>query len=486
MTVADVTLRGFGFRPAGSQRWAVRNVDLTVGAGERVLLLGASGSGKSTVLRSIAGLLDASGEVAGDVAVAGAAPRAGMPQVGLLLQDPNAGLVLSRAGEDVAFGPQNLGLQPDEVARRVTDALTAVGFPYPPERAITALSEGERQRLALAGVIALGPEVLLLDEPTSMLDPAGAALVREAVERVVSDTGATVIVVEHDVEPWLSMVDRVVILGSEGVLADGDVESVRASPASRMTWLGEARLPRERVLASGTDLIAATRVTYRPPRGDADVLHEVSCRVAEGSLLAVTGANGSGKTTLVRLLGGLTKPRGGSVDATHALTDGLSDGRSDGRARSAPHSWSARMLAGRIGSVFQNPEHSFVTNDVRSELAAGPHAVGQPPRAVASRVDELLTRLRLDHVADQNPFTLSGGEQRRLSVGAALATAPRVLALDEPTFGQDPMTWRELADLVLELRESGHGIVAATHDDRFCDVVSDCTLHLDHGRAVAR
>jgi energy-coupling factor transport system ATP-binding protein len=180
----------------------------------------------------------------------------------------------------------------------------------------------------------------------------------------------------------------------------------------------------------------------------ADV-RDIEVRAAEA--LAITGPNGAGKTTLALQLGGLRKPVGGPVSATPALAGA--------EAAKPPHKWRARALAGLIGSVFQNPAHQFVTAKVRDELALG--------TADSARVDELLVRLRLDALAEANPHTLSGGEQRRLSVATALAAAPRLLILDEPTFGQDRRTWTELVALLAGLRDDGHGVVAVTHDPDF-------------------
>jgi energy-coupling factor transport system ATP-binding protein len=196
----------------------------------------------------------------------------------------------------------------------------------------------------------------------------------------------------------------------------------------------------------------------------------VDTQVHGGRVLAVTGPSGTGKSTLALLLGGLMAPTRGTVRATAVLA-----GRD---ALRPPHRWRAAALAARIGSVFQNPEHQFVRTRVFDELALGPQRLGRPSGLVKSTVDDLLVRLRLDRLALANPYTLSGGEQRRLSVATALATAPAVLILDEPTFGQDRRTWHELVDLLAGLRDEGRAIVAVTHDDHFVDALADDRLVL--------
>jgi energy-coupling factor transporter ATP-binding protein EcfA2 len=466
-------LRGFGWRHAGRKAWAVRGVDLRVERGERVLLLGPSGAGKSTLLAALAGLLaDDSGEQEGTAEIDGLDPRKARERVGVVFQDPETQIVMSRAGDDVAFGLENRGVPVDEIWPRVDASLARVGFPYDRDRPTAALSGGEQQRLALAGILALRPDLLLLDEPTANLDPAGAALVRRALADGV-DRDTTVLLVEHRLEQALPLVDRVVVLApGGGVRADGAPAEVFAAYgealAAEGVWVpGRPVEPRRAAGPPGEELLGADRLALIPRLAPTDL----TVRAAEA--LAVVGPNGTGKSTLALLLGGLLRPGGGRLAATPALagTD----------AARPPHRWRAPALTGRIGSVFQDPEHQFVTSTVYDELALGPRRLRRPPAEVGSTVDGLLARLRLDRLARANPYTLSGGEARRLSVATALATAPRLLVLDEPTFGQDRRTWVELVDLLAGLRDAGHGIVAVTHDADFVAALADRTVRLGGG-----
>ncbi|HEX2074677.1 MAG TPA: ABC transporter ATP-binding protein, partial [Geodermatophilus sp.] len=219
---ARVVARGFGVRHASRRAWALTGIDLVVEPGERVLLTGASGAGKSTFLAAVAGLLHDEGtETTGELTVDGRHPRAARDRLGLLAQDPDSQLVMTRAGDDVAFGLENAGVAPEAIWPRVDDALAAVGFGYDRDRPTQALSGGEKQRLVLAGALVRQPGLLLLDEPTAQLDPDGAALVRHAVARVVADRGTTVLVVDHDAGPWLPLVDRVVELVPGGAVEHG-------------------------------------------------------------------------------------------------------------------------------------------------------------------------------------------------------------------------------------------------------------------------
>jgi energy-coupling factor transport system ATP-binding protein len=467
-----IRAKGFGWRHAGRKAWAVRGLDLHVERGERLLLLGPSGAGKSTLLAALAGLLAGdSGESEGTVEVDG--------RVGIVFQDPETQIVMARAGDDVAFGLENHAVPGADIWPRVDEALARVGFPYGRDRSTAALSGGEQQRLALAGALALRPDVLLLDEPTANLDPAGADLVRGALREAL-DAGTTVVLVEHRVAEALPLVDRVVVLEpGGGIRADGPPDEVFAIHGDRLAaegvWVPGHPVPPRRARAQpGQGLLAAERATVRGRLPAVDLL------VRDGEALAILGANGTGKSTLALLLGGLLKPDGGRITATAALAGA--------DTATPPHRWRAPALARRIGSVFQDPEHQFVTSTVYDELALGPRRTGLPDATVRSTVDELLARLRLDRLAAANPYTLSGGEARRLSVATALAVAtaehahgraaPFLLVLDEPTFGQDRRTWIELVDLLAGLRDEGRGIVTVTHDPDFVAVLADRTLRL--------
>ncbi len=476
--MSAVELRGFGWRHAGRRSWALRDVDLRIEPGERVLLLGPSGAGKSTLLAALAGLLaEDSGERAGSATVDGREPGTVRERTGIVFQDPQTQLVLARAGDDVAFGLENRGVPAAEIWPRVDEALARVGFPYERDRRTGALSGGEQQRLALAGALAPRPGLLLLDEPTANLDPAGATLVRDAIGAV---RDVTVVLVEHRVAEALSIVDRVVVLeAGGGVAVDGTPGEVFAAHgdalAAQGVWVpGHPVDPRQADGPPGPDLLHARGLTYRHPGADRPI-STVDLSVRAGAALAVLGPNGAGKSTLALLLGGLLTPTGGTVRATAALAGDA--------AATPPHRWRAAALTQRIGSVFQEPEHQFITAKVADELALGPRRLGLPAGAVKSIVDDLLGRLRLDRLAAANPYTLSGGEQRRLSVATALATAPRLLLLDEPTFGQDRRTWAELVDLLAKLRDDGAGIVTMTHDTDFVAALADRTVHLGQSGA---
>ncbi|MEX1078932.1 MAG: ABC transporter ATP-binding protein [Homoserinimonas sp.] len=472
---ARVDARGWGWRYAGRRASAVSGLTVRIEPGERVLLLGASGAGKSTVLHALAGVLggDDDGDQQGELLVDGRRPQDCRGVAGLVLQDPDSQVVLARVGDDVAFGCENLGLPRDEIWRRVGSALDAVGLRLPLDHPTSALSGGQKQRLALAGLLAMEPKLVLLDEPTANLDPEGVTEVRDAVARTVAETGATLIVIEHRVAVWRDLVDRVIVLDAAGgVLADGAPDDVLASEGRRLAdagvWVPEfppaapvrTPWPASELLLQGSALGVGRR------KG-AVVASGIDVTVASGRALAVSGRNGSGKSTLALTLAGLIKPLDGELAANPGFAAG---------AGREPARWRSRELLTRIGTVFQDPEHQFLSSTVRDELAVGPRALRLPEQEVTDRVDDLLERLRLTSLARANPFTLSGGEKRRLSVATILAARPSVLVLDEPTFGQDSRTWRELVALLAELLDEGKSVVAVTHDRDFIDAIADSEL----------
>jgi energy-coupling factor transport system ATP-binding protein len=457
---AGVRASGWGWRHAGRKAWAVRGLDLDIAAGERVLLLGPSGAGKSTLLSGLAGVLgdDEDGSREGELTVGGIPAERARGRAGLVLQDPDSQVILSRVGDDVAFGCENLGVPREEIWARVREALDAVGLDVPLDTPTSRLSGGQKQRLALAGVLAMRPGLLLLDEPTANLDPAGVEEVRDAVGRVLERTGATLVVVEHRVAAWRSVVDRVVVIGEDGVLADGPAGRVLADRGAELAragvWVPEhpPRVAARRGSPAGVPLLSGRGLSVGRR---AAVLSGVDVDVEAGAALAIEGRNGTGKSTLALTLGGLLRPVAGRVRAHPALASGAGED---------PLRWTSRELSARIGSVFQVPEHQFLARTVREELELGPLANGAEQAETARRTEELLERLRLGPLAEANPFSLSGGQKRRLSVATALASRPRVLVLDEPTFGQDARTWAEVVRLLGEQLDDGVGVVTATHD----------------------
>ena len=466
---ARVRARGWGWRHAGRKNAALSGVDLDIAPGERVLVLGPSGSGKSTLMGGLAGLLGGAeeGEATGTLTVDGVAPAEARGRVGLLMQDPEAQVVLARVGDDVAFGMENLGVAREEIWPRVENSLEAVGLSVPLDHSTTELSGGQKQRLALASILAMGPGLLLLDEPTANLDPSGVAEVRAAVEAVVERTGATMVVVEHRVDVWASLVDRVIVVADGRIAADGPLREVLDQQGDalreRGMWLPGDDVaaevgPAPEVAPASSEDAPIARVTDLSIGYDQDapVRSGIDLTLERGVSTCIVGANGAGKSTFALTLAGLLSPLAGTVEVE------TSDG-----TRGDPHEWSSKQLLGRMSMVFQEPEYQFLASTVADELAIGPRAVGMSEEEIAPLVEEHMEALGLTKLARANPMTLSGGEKRRLSVATALISAPELLILDEPTFGQDRGTWLGLVRLLRAALARGVTLVSITHDPAF-------------------
>ncbi|MGH3330089.1 MAG: ABC transporter ATP-binding protein [Nocardioidaceae bacterium] len=456
--------------------------DLHIEPGQKVLLAGPSGSGKSTLLRAIAGLLQTAdvGDLSGDVSIDGRAPQERPGWVGLLLQDPSAGVVAPTVGRDVAFGLENLAVPRSEMPRLVRRALAAARFPYGEERRTGSLSGGETQRLALAGALAMSARVLLLDEPTSMLDEHNAEAVRRSVLASCQEAGTTLVVVEHHIGPWVEHVDRCIVLDDSGaVVADGSPAAVlsehRDSLATQGIWVPGLPAPTpvmvEPALAapaldldSGRPLVTVRDVTVRHrspfPGGrrrpdSAAALADVSCDLDSGTAVVLHGASGAGKSTLLSVMAGLQQPDAGSARIRPNLA---------GRRGVALSRLTSRELAARLAWVAQLPEHGLVKHTVLEELLVSSRVLGRPEPKAEERARALLDVLGLSSLVARSVHHLSGGEQRRLVVAAALVHGPSGLLLDEPTVGQDRNTWAAVTGLCQSAVKSGAAICVATHD----------------------
>jgi energy-coupling factor transport system ATP-binding protein len=465
--------------------FATAPLSFSLAPGDRVLLSGRSGAGKSTLLAALAGIDVVAHNRPdlnpGTLLVNGRPPAQQRGHIGFVLQDPYSQAVMERVGDDVAFGLENIGVAPSRMRARIADALADVGLNVEFERPTESLSGGERQRLALAGVLALRPSLLLLDEPTANLDPRGAQLVRDSVARIARERGLTLIVVDHHPNLWAGVVTRELLLDERGITEQRKPRRLSASGQKASA----KKLPSTKRRVARTTTSAQPALTTRDLAagypGGQPAQQGISLEAFAGSILAITGENGVGKSALALTLGGLIPPISGDVtiigDANVLLPAG------------DPHTWKSKHLTKHVGSVFQAPEHQFVGATVRADVAAGLNAglragLRAGKRASdarlfqASLVDSALVEFNLHEHHDQNPFTLSGGEKRRLSIADAVVMRPRILIFDEPTFGQDEHTRDELITSFRRLRDAGHALIVVTHDERFVAEVADRHVEL--------
>ncbi|MGC5172313.1 ABC transporter ATP-binding protein [Microbacterium sp. DT81.1] len=552
-------LRGVAIRHEDAPATTPSDVSFEVRAGEVVLVLGPSGSGKSTLALSLNGLIPHAlpAEVRGTIVVAGM-PASETPvavlstRVAMVFQDPDAQLFTGSVLDEVAFGPENLRMPVAEVMARSEAALRRVGLWDRRAENPDRLSGGGRQRLAIACALAMGSPLLVLDEPTANLDPVGIDEVYAALAHVVAQGDRAIVLIEHNLDAAIGLVDRVVALDQSGRLVfDGPAHDVLRENADALVamgvWLPTATLaalrlrdaghpleplpltpaelraaleaspfgeaqpagaaappgtgrrtgaggvreitgsapgqaaPAASVLSSRTSpdpapaprasvptpLISVRRLTVMRRRRA--LLHDIDLDIAEGSFVAVIGSNGAGKTTLVQAIAGVVPPPRGRIRV----------------ADLDPGSASARELSSRIGFVFQNPEHQFLAHTVFDELAHGLRLLHTPDDEVTARVGDMLDRFGLADKAETHPFLLSGGQKRRLSVGTALIAGAPLLALDEPTFGQDRARADELLGLLRSLNAQGTTVLVVTHDMQLVAEYATHTVLLADGRVRA-
>ena len=506
----------------GERDPALAGATFTVARGETVLLLGPSGSGKSTLALSLNGLIPHAvhARVEGAIIVDGLdttrTPVSRLStRVGMVFQDPDAQLVTGTLLDEVAFGPENLCLPVSEVLARAEDALRRVGLWERRRENPDSLSGGGRQRLAIACALALRSPLLVFDEPTANLDPAGIEEVYAVLAELAATGDHAIVLIEHNLDAAIALTDRVVVLDADGrTFADGPTDDVLRGQADDLkalgVWLPSSTLAAMRLRDAGWSIerLPLTPAELRtsvdavePPAASApatvaaepagmpaaaapevaiearrlsvtrarhQVLHDVDVAVRRGEFVAIVGPNGAGKTTLLQALSGVIPVPRGTV-----RIGGLDPARASGRA-----------VSRQVGFVFQNPEHQFVAHSVYEELAHGLRRQRLPDDEVRRRVHEVLARFGLEARAGVHPFLLSGGQKRRLSVGTALVAGAPVLCLDEPTFGQDRARADELLRLLRELNEEGTTIVVVTHDMQLVAEYADRTVVVAEGRIV--
>jgi energy-coupling factor transporter ATP-binding protein EcfA2 len=451
-----IQLRGVAYTYPEAPQPALKQIDLTVNDGEWVLLAGPSGCGKSTLLHLLNGLIPhavgghLTGEVRIDEMMPARTPIAEISRrVGTVFQNPELQLFMLRAEDDVAFGCENLSFAPEETQRRVDRELARMSLTDIRRQEVSTLSGGQKRRLAIAGALATGTRILLLDEPTSDLDQSSRERLLQTLRGLHQD-GFTIVMTEHRFDGLEGLVDRTIVMKEGTIVSNGSVPCV--SPLLRTSVPGDP---------SAEVLVEADGVEFAYP-GRPPVLRDVSLRLRAGEVVALTGPNGCGKTTLLKLLCGLLKCSTGRLRVVGVRQPAL------------------RNLAGKVGFLFQNPDEQIFTDRVADEILFGPRNFGRE-----IDLQYFLRRTGLSKCENVHPRSLSRGGRQRLAAAAVMAMRPQVVLLDEPTTGLDQTAWVALMELIVEeARRCGACVLFATHHDEAATAFASRTMGIERGRLV--
>ncbi len=488
MTEAPLVVEDLTFRYWRRDEDAIRHVSFAIQPGQVMLIAGSSGCGKTTLMRCINGLIPHTyrGEMTGDIRLFGKPVReldmASISQmVGTLLQDPERQILGSYVLNEVAFGLESLGLPRSEITPRVEKALDRLGILHLRDRETFGTSGGEKQKIALAGVLAMEPRILLLDEPLASLDPASA---HEALRvfRQLADEGIAVMLVEHRVEDVLEIKPDVVLYMDEGRIAyQGDVDGLmqavdyrRIKLPAQVVVQRAARDPEpvyEPAVKPGVreePLVRFEGVHFRYNADMPEVLKGLDFSVYKGDVIAVLGHNGSGKTTMVKHALGLLKPTEGRV-----LLEGQDTRQS-----------TVAQAAHTIGYVFQSPTQMLFAPTVAEELAFGPKNLKMPADEIAKNVDWAIETVHLKEEMAMPPLALSFGQQKRISIASILAMRSRILMMDEPTAGQDYWNYMAFMDSILQM-PGFDTVIFITHDVDLAVIYATRILLLYGGEIMA-
>ncbi|MDY6965541.1 MAG: energy-coupling factor transporter ATPase [Halobacteriota archaeon] len=489
---------------ADSEKPALEEINLDVKDGEFLLITGPSGSGKSSLCRCLNGLIPHfyGGKIRGRIIVQGANVLQAETNeiartVGMVYQDPENQLVMSSVEREIAFGLENLGFPEELILKRIEESFDAAGICSLRKRHPTELSGGEKQKVAIASVLALHPKILILDEPTSQLDPKGTEEVLSLVQRLNDELGLTVILVEHRMERVIHWVDRLIIMNGGRICIDGDpgevltdgippigiglppiIELARGLKIDKTPLsVKEGRIILKELFKDadaskfvlkdekiyGNEIVKVKDLSHA--YGDIPALAGVNLSISEGEFVAIMGRNGSGKTTLAKHFNGLLKPAKGDVTICGVNTKKAT----------------VAELARTVGYLFQNPNNHLFADTVKDEILFTLKTLGIDEK---KRADEVIERFDLTRYMNEYPRFLSGGEKERVALASIIVSQPKILILDEPTRGMEQGLKRMLCKFMDEYRSDGNAVVLITHDVELVAKYADRVLLLSDGGIV--
>jgi len=500
-----VEVKNLSYTYPNASKPALEDISISIDAGEFVLLTGPSGCGKTTFCRALNGLIPKfyNGTLTGSVHIMGldVAEHSTMElarHIGLIFQNPDNQIFALTVEKDIAFGLENLGIAKTEMKKEIDWAAKTTGIDSLRLRATHELSGGQKQRLTIASVLAMHPSIIVMDEPTSFLDPVGAEHIFDVLDKLNKEYGMTIIIIEHRIDIAAKYVDRIIVFDNGRVRSDGKPGLILAQEDTRLLGVGipriltlakrfddhetlfselpltsdqfyeqitvclkeqefrgkKSQIPQDMLDLVGehhhSPLIQVKDLVFDYP-GDVHALRGVNLTINHGDYVAIMGENGAGKTTLVKHFNGLLRPKEGQV---------FLDGEDITKK-------SVAQLARRVGLVFQNPDDQLFEESVEKEIAFALRNFGMNEDSIEKRVTWALNLLDLERYRESSPFTLSGGERKRVALASVLAWDPDVLVLDEPTIGQDYGQKERLRHFMAQLRTQGKTVVIVTHDVEF-------------------
>jgi energy-coupling factor transporter ATP-binding protein EcfA2 len=505
-----IRLREFSFSYNGAERPALNRITLTIEDGQFILITGASGGGKSTLCRVFNGLVPHfyGGKISGQAEVQGmdileTPPKELATRVGMVFQDPENQLVTTDVEREIAFGLENLGYPRNLIARRIEEALDTAGIAHLRFARHQELSGGEKQKVAIASVLALHPEILVLDEPTSELDPQSAEEVLRLLERLNDELGLTVILIEQRLDRVAHLVDRLLVMGNGQIIADGTPREVMGGdteglgiglpPVIRLMrrlqgkelalnglplTVKDARLQLQKALkgvkpAEFADAGANLKPVLNVDKlwfsyGERAALRNINLAIERGGFIGIMGRNASGKTTLVKQFNGLLRPTRGRV-----RLEGVDTNQS-----------TVAELSQKVGYVFQNPNDHLFADSVEDEIAFSLRNRGAEEAEIAKAVENMLNEFELGRYRKSYPRNLSGGEKQRVALASVLAGQPEIVVLDEPTRGMDYILKKKLINYLDDYRRRGNTVIMVSHD---VETIAECAQRvvlLSEGRVV--
>ena len=494
--MAHFEIKNLTFSYPGSSAKTLSGVNFSVEKGEYVVLCGASGSGKTTLLRHLKSVLTPYGQRSGEILFDGK-PLDAVSQleqaakIGFVMQDPDDQIVTDKVWHELAFGLESVGTDPKTMRLRVAEMASYFGIQSWFHKDVATLSGGQKQLLNLASIMAMQPEVLILDEPTSQLDPIAASDFLNTVRKINIELGTTIVITEHRLEDIYHAADRVVVMERGCVAANGDPRTVggllrrQGSPMlaalptpvrvffsadgegtcpltvrEGRTWLTKTFADRkltdtepemEPVMTTGeAPALKLKEVWFRYEKDSPDVLQSMDLTVPQGSMFAIVGGNGAGKSTTLKTIAGICKPYRGSVEIF---------------GKNIKKYKAGELFRDCVDMLPQDPKSLFVKRTVREEL--------EEMNGEGEKIREIAELCQISHLMDNHPYDLSGGEQQRTALAKVLLTEPRLLLLDEPTKGLDNFFKIRLAEMLCKLKERGITIVMVSHDVEFCAEYAD-------------